>query len=752
MKNFDTPLHSRGRSLFLDDLGEPSGLLHAAVFLSPAAHGKIKKLDTAAAAKSPGVTAVFTARDIPGENQVGGIIRDEPLLAGDEVHFMGQPVVLIVADNKRAAVEAASRIECKIDPMPALTDPRKAYEQNSLIAPPRTFCLGDVSAAFEKCAVVVDGRVDSGGQEHFYMEPQGALALPMESDGIKIMSSTQSPTGVQRIAARVLGLPMHRVEVDVARLGGAFGGKEDQATPWAALTALAAYILKKPVKLVLNRKEDMTATGKRHPYSSDYKIGLDAGGKILAYEVALYQDAGAAADLSTAILERSLFHVTNSYYIPNVKATAVSCRTNLPPFTAFRGFGAPQAMFVIEAAIRKAADKTGMSAADIQAKNLLQEQDTFPYGMQVENCRAGQCFAAADERYGFDTIFREVEAFNAAHTTLKKGAALMPVCFGISFTNSMLNQAGALLHVYTDGSVGVSTGAVEMGQGVNMKILQVVARTFSIDPGRVKVETTNTSRVANTSPTAASTGADMNGKAAEIACLNILERLKKVAAEYLGQAGTGDIEIKDEQVYCRGKKAGLDWQGLVAKAYVNRTNLSAQGYYATPGIYFDREKEKGQPFAYHVFGTAVTEVTLDCIRGTYEIDRVSIVHDAGKSLDLLIDKGQVEGALMQGIGWLTIEELLFDEDGRLISNSAGTYKFPDIKFAPHTVEVHFLENADNPYAVLKSKAVGEPPFMYGIGAYFAIMTAAKAFRPGKEFPVHAPLTPEKVLGFLYNND
>lgn len=749
MKNFDTPLHSRGRSLFLDDLTEPSGLLHAAVCFSPAAHGKIKKLDTTAAEKSPGVAAVFTARDIPGENQVGGIILDEPLLAEGEVHFMGQPVALIAADSKRAAVEAARKIELEIELKPVLTDPRKAYEQNSLIAPPRTFCLGDVSAAYEECAVVVEGRVDSGGQEHFYMEPQGSLALPTERDGIKILSSTQSPTGVQKIASSVLGLPMHRVEVDVTRLGGAFGGKEDQATPWAALTAMAAYILKKPVKLVLNRREDMTATGKRHPYSSDYKIGLDAKGKILAYEVTLYQDAGAAADLSTAILERSLLHVTNSYYIPNVKATAVSCRTNLPPFTAFRGFGAPQAMFVIEAAIRKAAEKAGMSAADIQAKNLLQEKDTFPYGMQVENCRAGRCFAEADEKYGFDTIFSEVEAFNAAHTTKKKGAALMPVCFGISFTNSILNQAGALLHVYTDGSVAVSTGAVEMGQGVNMKILQVVARTFSIDPGRVKVETTNTGRVANTSPTAASTGADMNGKAAEIACLNILERLKKVAAEHLGQDGPGAVEIKDEQVLYRGKKTGLTWQELVAKAYVNRTNLSAQGYYATPGVYFDREKEKGQPFAYHVFGTAVTQVTLDCIRGTYEIDSVKIVHDAGKSLDLLIDRGQVEGALLQGIGWLTIEELLFDEEGRLLSNSAGTYKFPDIKFTPMDVEVHFLENADNPYAVLKSKAVGEPPFMYGIGAYFAIMAAAQAFRPGKEFPVHAPLTPEKVLGFLY---
>ena len=751
MKNFDTPLHSRGLSLFLDDLTVPAGLLHAALFFSPAAHGKIKKLDIEAAKNSPGVAALFTWRDIPGENQVGGIIRDEPLLAENEVHYMGQPLVLVAADTKAAALRAVKQVELEITPLPVLTDPREACEKGSLIAPPRTFCLGDVSTAWEKCRVVVAGRVDSGGQEHFYMEPQASLAVPTERGGIKIFSSTQSPSGVQRSVSKILRLPMHLVEVDVTRLGGAFGGKEDQATPWAALAALAAYRLKKPVKLTLTRREDMTVTGKRHPYSSDFKIGLDGQGKILAYEVTLYQNAGAAADLSTAILERSMFHVTNSYAIPNVKATAFSCRTHLPPFTAFRGFGAPQAMFVIEAAIHKAAEKSGISAAKIQETNLLQENDTFPYGAQVENCRAGLCFAAARERYDFDTIFRQVEEYNAAHNTIKKGAALMPVCFGISFTNTMLNQAGALVHVYTDGSVSVSTGAVEMGQGVNNKILQVAALTFSIAPGRVKIETTNTTRTANTSPTAASTGADMNGKAAQIACREILERLKKVAAELLPHSAARDILIKDEQVLCRGATTGLTWQELIAKAYERRSNLSAQGYYATPRIFFDRDKEKGKPFAYHVFGTAITEVSLDCIRGRYEIDRVCMVHDAGKNIDLLIDRGQVEGALLQGIGWLTIEELLYTKEGRLLSNSAGTYKYPDIKFTPKEVQLHFLENADNPYAVLQSKAIGEPPFMYGIGCYFALMNAIKAYRPGKDFPIHAPLTPEKVLHLLYES-
>ena len=749
MKNFDTPLHVRGQALFLDDLPVPEGLLYASALFSPTAHGRIKRLDTRAAEESPGVTAVLTFRDIPGENEIGGIIRDEPLLAEEKVHFAGQPVALVLASDKTAAARAAKKIELEIEPLPVITDPRQAYAAGSLIAPPRTFCLGDTAAAWDKCVVVASGRVDSGSQEHFYMEPQGALALPTERGGVKIFSSTQSPSGVQRIAARVLGLPMNKVEVDVARLGGAFGGKEDQATPWAALAALAAYKLHKPVKLTLNRREDITVTGKRHPYSSDFKIGVDEEGKILAYEVMFYQNAGAAADLSSAILERTLFHTTNSYFIPNVKATGASCRTNLPPFTAFRGFGAPQAMFVMEAAIREAAAKLGVSPALIQKKNLLAEGDTFPYGMQVEHCRARSCFAAGKQKYAFDEIFRRAAEFNAANSTRKKGAALMPVCFRISFTNTMMNQAGALVHVYSDGSVGVSTGAVEMGQGVNMKIQQTAARIFSVAPERIKIETTNTTRVANTSPTAASTGADMNGRAAEIACLDILARLKKTAAEQLQQPDADEITIADEQVFCRGEKTTRTWETLVLKAFAARTDLSAHGYYATPRIYFDREKEKGQPFAYHVFGTAVTEVTLDCIRGVYEIDRVSIVHDAGKSLDFLIDRGQVEGGLLQGIGWLTMEEVLYTEEGRLLTNSASTYKFPDIKFTPKEVDVHFLEDAGNPYAVLSSKAIGEPPFMYGIGAYFAILEAVKAFRSGVDFPIVSPLTPERVLGYLY---
>jgi len=750
MKNFDVPLHTTGQSVFLDDIPLPEGLLYAAVFPSPLAHGKIKRLEVEKAKTSKGIIDIFTYKDISGENQIGGIIRDEHLLAENEVSFIGEPLAIVIAESKALAKQAFKKIEIKIDPLPVIIDPRKAYARGKVIHPPRTFALGDVDGAWEQCDVLVEGRVDSGGQEHFYMEPQGAMAVPVEGGGIKIYSSTQSPTGVQRTAARVLGLPMHKVEVDVRRLGGAFGGKEDQATPWACIAALAAFNLKKPVKLVLNRREDMKMTGKRHPYSSDFKIGLRADGTIIAYEVTFYQNSGAAADLSTAILERTLFHTTNSYYIPNVKAAAACCYTNLPPFTAFRGFGGPQAMFVIEAAIQKAAEKMKIRPSVIQEKNLLKENDTFPYGMQTENCRARTCWKQADARYNFQKIYKNAETFNKANQLMKKGVAVMPVCFGISFTNTSLNQAGALVHVYTDGSVNVSTAAVEMGQGVNMKILQVAAHTFSIAAERIKIEATNTSRVANTSPTAASVGADMNGKATEIACQQILARIKKAAADLLKHPNIDDIEIKDEIFYLKGNKTQFTWEKVVNDAYWKRINLSAHGFYATPDIYFDRSKEKGRPFAYHVFGTSIFEVTLDCLRGTYEIDAVNLVHDGGKSLNFLVDRGQAEGGVIQGIGWVTMEELLHEKNGRLLTDNTSTYKIPDIKSTPGIVNVHFLEDADNPRAVMSSKAIGEPPFMYGIGAYFAILDAMKAVRPDKKIFFNSPLTPEKALCFLYN--
>jgi xanthine dehydrogenase large subunit len=495
--------------------------------------------------------------------------------------------------------------------------------------------------------------------------------------------------------------------------------------------------------------EDMRMTGKRNPYSSDFKIGLDAELKIVAYEATFFQNAGAAADLSPAVLERTLFHCTNSYFIPNVTATAYSCRTNLPPNTAFRGFGGPQGMFVIEAAIAKAAESLDVPASTIQHKNLLKTNDEFPYGQKAFS-EANECWNKAVELYEVQQLKNDIVVFNAENSLFKKGISFMPICFGISFTKILMNQARALVHVYMDGSVNVSTGAVEMGQGVNTKMLQVVSTIFSIHPEKVKVNSTNTYRIANTSPSAASATADLNGKAVQIACDKILERLKESAAEIL-KSNASAISIKDECVFINDKPTELSWNQLVIESYLKRVNLSEHGHYATPGIHFDNKIEKGHPFAYHVYGTAVTTVTVDCVRGTYEFDSVKLVHDFGTTMNPLIDRGQIEGGLVQGMGWMTMEEIVYDAEGRLRSNALSTYKVPDIYSVPKELDIHFLETKNDNLAIFRSKAVGEPPLMYGIGAYFALRNAIKAFNPKSGIAFSAPMTPEKVLMGLYNH-
>jgi xanthine dehydrogenase large subunit len=739
------PPHTTGESIFVDDIPEPKNMLHTAVFVSNIPHGKILNLNLEEARESEGVVKVITYEDIPGENQVGRIIQDEELLAEHKVDFIGHPIAVVFAETKEQANKARNLISIEYENLPAVFDAREAAKNGSLIAPSRTISLGDVDNIWERCETIIEGLVESGGQEHIYMETQASLSIPKEDGDLLVYSGTQNPSTVQNIIANILGFDMNKIEVDVKRLGGGFGGKEDQATHWAAICALGTYHTGRPVKLVLDRQEDITITGKRHPYSTDYKIGLDNEGKILAFEADYYQNAGAAADLSTAILGRTLFHVSNAYYIPNVRVTAYSCRTNLVPFTAFRGFGAPQGMFVIECALNHAADVTGIPINVLQEKNLLEERDQFPYGMRVENTNAKRSFLQVLQDSKYEELKKNQFEFNEKNRFVKKGLSITPVCFGISFTAIFMNQAGALVNIYYDGSVNISTAAVEMGQGVNMKIKTIAARALSIDPDRIRIESTNTGKIINTSPTSASSGADMNGKATEIACLKIIERLKDIAIKKVGE---GEITIENEVVLLDGEKTSLVWEDLIYEAYLNRVNLAAQALYATPGLYYDQEKEEGKPFAYHVFGTAVTEATVDCLRGTYTFDRVHIVHDAGKSLNYLIDLGQAEGGLVQGMGWLTIEELMYEE-GKLISDALATYKVPDIHFAPE-IKVKFLESVENPYAVMKSKAIGEPPFMYGIGAYLALKDAAKAYRKEKDWEYRAPLTNERLLFFLYD--
>ncbi|SFB92493.1 xanthine dehydrogenase molybdopterin binding subunit [Spirosoma endophyticum] len=748
MKNIDSSTHVRGESIYLDDIPLIRGTLFGVAFGSPVAHGIIRSLDLTEAETMPGVVRILTYKDVTGENQIGGIVPDEPLLAEHHVHYCGMPIAFVLAETDNEARAAVKKITVTIEPLPVITDPRDAQAKGELIVRPRTFRLGETAAAWEQCTYIFEGVADTNGQEHLYIETQGAYAIPQENNGIKLYSSTQGPTAVQRAVTKSSGLPMHQIDVDVTRLGGGFGGKEDQANMWAALCALATHILKKPVKYSLHRLEDMAMTGKRHPYSSDFKIGLDNDLKIIAYEVTFYQNAGAAADLSPAVMERTLFHCTNSYFIPNVTATAFCCRTNLPPNTAFRGFGGPQGMFVIEAAIAKAAESLGVDAAVIQAKNLNKTGDEFPYGQKAES-EAHACWTKAEELYDIETIRHNVASFNAANVLYKKGIALMPVCFGISFTNTRMNQARALVHVYTDGSVGVSTGAVEMGQGVNTKMLQVAAQTFSIQPERVKLQSTSTYRIANTSPSAASATADLNGRAVQIACTDIVNRLKAVAADVL-QVRVDEISLQDEYIYLGDKKTDWYWQRLVMEAYAKRVSLSEHAHYSTPDIHYDATKEKGHPFAYHVYGTALVDVTVDCLRGTYEMEAVKVVHDFGASMNPMIDRGQIEGGIVQGIGWMTMEEVVFDKSGRLRSNALSTYKVPDIYSVPKEIAINFLETQQDNLAIFRSKAVGEPPLMYGIGAYFALRNAILAFNPTTTIPFDAPMTPEKVLLALYD--
>lgn len=749
MNNIDAIGHVTGKSVYLDDIVIQKGTLYAVVYASDIAYGKIKSFDFSKAEKLDGVADILTFKDIPGKNQIGGIIPDEPLLAENEVHFIGQPIALVVAKDEFTARKARKLIKLTYEEFKPIVDPREAKEKGLLLIPPRTFQAGNIDEAWEKCDYIFEGQAETGGQEHLYIETQGAYTYPLENGNLKIHSSTQGPTIVQKTVAQILGIPMHNIEVDVQRLGGAFGGKEDQATLWACLAAMATYKLQKPVKISVHRLDDMKMTGKRHPYSSDFKIGLSKDLKILAYEATYFQNGGAAADLSPAIMERTLFHAANSYFIPNLKATAYSCKTNLPPFTAFRGFGAPQAMFVIESAIAFAADKLDIPARKIQEKNLLRENDVFHYGQVAKQTNAQKSWKKVLINYKIVALEKEIQKFNSANHFVKKGMAFMPICFGISFTKTPMNQARALVHIYQDGSIGISTGAVEMGQGVNTKMAQVAAKEFSVNPKRVKLESTNTTRVANTSPTAASSGADLNGKALQIACKELLNTLKTIAAKKL-QSDKEKIELKNEKVFLSGIETKLGWEELVETAFLKRACLTANGHYATPQIHFDKSTEKGHPFAYHVYGTAAVIATVDCLRGRYEIDKVLVAHDFGNSFNPKIDLGQIEGGIVQGIGWMTLEELSFNADGKLLSNSLSTYKVPDIYSVPKQIECIPINSAGPKLAILKSKAVGEPPLMYGIGAYFAIRNAIKTFNPGSKISFNAPLTPEKVLLALYS--
>jgi xanthine dehydrogenase large subunit len=591
------------------------------------------------------------------------------------VEYIGQPIALVVADTKRNAKKALKLIAADIEKLEPMMDPRAAAAAGQIHGKKRVQVNGDPDAAFGKCKHVFEGRLASGPQEHFYFETQRALAVPGEHDTIKVYASAQSPGAFHHHLAEVLGIPMHKVELDIRRLGGGFGGKEP-----------------------------------------------------------------------TAVLGRSFLHVCGSYRIPNIRVTGLSCRTNIPPNNAFRGFGVPQGTYAIEAALSAAAHKLGLEPEALKRKNLLKDGDILPYGVKLSGVNSERCWATLDAKTHIAQRRAAVAAYNETHKDTKRGLAAVPVCFGISFAQTALNQASSLVHIYVDGSVAVSTGAVEMGQGVNAKIRIVAARTLGVPLERVRVETTNTSRIPNASPTSASTGADLNGMATKYACERLRARLIAFAAGVL-KAEPAAVDIKDGEVLVSGKSAGLGWNKLAKDAQWARVDLGEHAFYATPDLHYDMEKEQGRPFAYYAYGTSLIEVKLDCLRGTYTLEAVDVVQDVGESLSPAIDRGQTEGAVVQGMGWATMEQLRYAPDGRVLTG-VSAYKIPDIKFLPAHFDVTLLKDSSNPYAVCNSKAVGEPPFVHGIGAYLAVADALRAARPDGE-PPSLPITPEKAFMHLH---
>lgn len=745
--------HVTGRSQFLDDMPKPRHLLTVKVLTSPVACGRIARLDVSKAMDIPGVVRVITAEDIPGVNQVGGIIPDEVCLADGHVGFVGEPVALVAAESEAAAAAGVKAIALDIEPETPILTVDEAIAAESFLAPIRKIERGEVDAAMAAAPHVLEGVAISEGQEHFYMETQRAMAVPEDNGAITVYSSTQHPTEVHRMVSGVLGLPQHSVTIDVKRLGGGFGGKESQATIWAACTALAAHLTGRPAELKLDREEDMAWTGKRHQFVSPYKVAFDDEGRILALHVELNANGGATADATTSILERGMLHSENAYMIENHRVIGRPCRTNLPPATAFRGFGAPQGIFMIETAIQRIAHYLGRDPYSIRELNAYSAGDTAPYGELIYGAeQLKPLFAELRQSSEWDARQKAIADFNATSRWQKKGLAMVPVKFGISFTAAFLNQGVALVQIYPDGSVSVNHGAIEMGQEVNTKIAQIAATSLGLPLSAIRIETNNTKRVGNAPPTAASSGCDLNGHAVDNAADQLVPRLQKKAQELYGVA---PVFFEDGFLYGPTAEGTIDrgsclssFKDFALKCFQGRVDLCAHGHYATPLVGFDREAGQGHPFLYYVFGAAVAEVTVDLLTGRATTDRVDILHDSGQSLNPAVDIGQIEGGFVQGMGWVTTEELIYSKEGKLLSNSPATYKIPTYGDVPADFRVKLYEGSVNEVGVYQSKANGEPPLVYGEAVFFAIVEAIAAARG--EYPVDLtlPATPEKILKAL----
>ena len=738
-------LHVAGEATYTDDIPELAGTVHAALGLSPVAHGRLRALDLSAVRAAPGVVAVFTAADIPGENDCGPIIADDPLLADGELQYLGQPVFAVVAETYDAARRAARLGRFDIEELPATLTPTAAKAAGDFVVPPMRLSRGDADAALACAPHRLRGQFEVKGQEQFYLEGQIAYVAPREGDGLHVWTSTQHPTEMQHVVCRALGLRAHQVVVEMRRMGGGFGGKESQSALFCCVAAVAAQRLNRPVKLRLDRDDDMLITGKRHCFHYDYDLGYDDEGRILGVRLEMTSRAGFSADLSAPVATRAVCHVDNTYYLSDVDIRALCGRTNTQSNTAFRGFGGPQGALITERLIDDIARNLGKDALDVRKLNFYggPGRDTTPYGQPVSDNVIHELVDALEADSDYRARRAAIRRFNADSPVLKKGIALTPVKFGISFNVVHFNQAGALVHVYTDGSVLVNHGGTEMGQGLHTKVAQVVAHVLGLDLDSVRATATDTSKVANTSATAASTGADLNGKAAENAALTIRGRLAAFAAATYG--GTAEaVGFAEGRVQVNGR--GIAFADLVRAAYEARVQLWSDGFYATPDLDWDRETMTGRPFYYFAYGAAVSEVVIDTLTGEFKLLRADLLHDAGNSINPAIDIGQVEGAFIQGMGWLTCEELCWNDQGKLTTHAPSTYKIPAVNDTPAVFNTRLFHNPNHEDTILRSKAVGEPPLLLPFSVYFAIRDAVASVADYRiNPPLAAPATPEAVL-------
>jgi xanthine dehydrogenase large subunit len=738
--------HVTGAATYTDDILEPVGTLHMAVGYAPTAAGRVTSMDLESVKSAPGVVTVLTARDVPGKNDVSPKgIDDDPLIADDKVMFYGQVLFAVVAETRDQARRAAGKARIGTAPAMPSIDVDDALVADAKVLPDYAFERGEPTEELTRAPRQITGEFRIGGQEHFYLEGQVSLAVPGEDGDMLVYASTQHPSEVQHIVAHVLGLHSNAVTIEVRRMGGGFGGKESQATQWAALAALGAFKTGRPCKIRLDRDDDMMMTGKRHDFRVDYAAGVSRDGTLRAVDVTLSARCGYSEDLSLGVIDRAMFHSDNAYYYPSCRILTRRMRTNTVSNTAFRGFGGPQGMLFAERMMDHIAFATGKDPLDVRKANFYGGvgRDRTPYGMRVEDNLLNEIVSDLELTSNYRPRRQEIAEFNATSPVLKRGIALTPVKFGISFTLIHLNQAGALVHLYRDGSISLNHGGTEMGQGLFVKVAQVVAEEFGVPIDRVKITATSTAKVPNTSPTAASAGTDLNAQAALVACRQIKDRLYAFIEERWNM--TRDrVQFSDGKVLIGN--TSMELGELANAAHTGRVHLSAAGFYKTPKITWDREKATGRPFYYFAYGAACSEVIVDTMTGEMRVTRVDILHDVGKSLNPAIDIGQIEGGFVQGMGWLTTEELVWDSTGRLRTHAPSTYKIPTASDVPADFRVNLFESGGNREdSIYRSKAVGEPPLMLAISVFSAITDAIISLKPAAMPRLDAPATPEAIV-------